>query len=177
MDAAEECNRRAKDVFSVLDGFEKGYQDYLATPELVKSAKDLVGFDPFEEHNSRKRKHPDSEESTLESVVTPARETKKCFIRDPSKWTEYTLEDVTEEQMSDGACRRAAFEFLRSRGVIQDIVEDEGEFDAKCVFGAAVKKKQEMKKPKEVRSFDSKSFASRLGDELDDNVDKDLEQC
>lgn len=145
MDAVVEFNSRSKDAFSVLDEHEKGYQEYVKTS---KNWHDFSIFDIIEE-NTRKRKNPDSEEPTLESA--PARETKKCFIRDPSKWTEYSLEDVTEEQMSDGACRRAAFEFLRSRGVNQDTVEEKGEVDDKIVFGVAAKTNQDTKKNKEVR--------------------------
>ena len=187
MDFTEEFKWRSKDIFSVLDGFENGNQDHMATQVLKKSPKDMWGFDCYEKQTPRKSKHSDSDGLMPYSVEYMITEIKKHLVlieyekqhqdnlaklksdknaKDLLGFDPHKEQTSRKRKHSDYEELTDSVEMLTRESKKRFVVDPTKWIE--CSLSDIIEDIKVDMKPKNFR--DSRSFASRLGDELDDGV-------
>lgn len=108
-DSNNEFKQRQGSLFSALEAAEKEHT------EIIAKVKTKV---PKSAHNYNQRSFTKSyrgKESIFKTPETPLSrlKSKNYYGKPKGKWTRYTLNDVSADDMSDSGNSRAAFSFLR----------------------------------------------------------------
>lgn len=118
-------SNRMNSVFDSLNGLEAKHRAWERDHEGSVSADSLLKDDPEAPEEITKRSEPPSFKRPWSNSCAPRKRKPPPFGQfgggtpdfkiHPEKWTKYSLEDVSEDDMSEASNKAAALEYLRER--------------------------------------------------------------
>ncbi|ESO05941.1 hypothetical protein HELRODRAFT_160040 [Helobdella robusta] len=160
---------RSKNIFGDLDKIEANHHEsYLKNPQVISDSSDFMKPDPEQDDyltnvSSKKFSKPQKDGFKIPSGK-PLKSSAKEWPpkgRDMSKWTEYSLSDVTPNQMSESANVQASKDALKRNYLdISSEIHEDGEEDN----DDDSPKKHVFRKPSPKISSDSEQKVRKLNE-------------